>query len=271
MFQAVRSPGNINYKRKEQWKTFHPRIPCPLEPRRRHCLRCTPIFVSTTVQGQHVFDGDEENSQTGVSCLSACEMKEEEKRSLGKMEERRGCSRSGQPTVTETVRRRPTLFSRYTCRILNRDYQFRQLSFEIRTTYPNNFFTYSLTFLYLIHSPLFSPIFSLPFALASHENMHASVSLLPLRRATSNETSGFRNFSKISEPLPCIREFKNAYPPSSVPVDTIVSPFRAPLHPLSFLSNLSLPLSRCPFKRRSIEEKRKRPDRGKERERIRDG
>lgn len=136
MFQAVRSPGNINYKRKEQWKTFHPRIPCPLEPRRRHCLRCTPIFVSTTVQGQHVFDGDEENSQTGVSCLSACEMKEEEKRSLGKMEERRGCSRSGQPTVTETVRRRPTLFSRYTCRILNRDYHFRQLSFEIRTTYP---------------------------------------------------------------------------------------------------------------------------------------
>lgn len=131
MFQAVRSPGNINYKRKEQWKTFHPRIPCPLEPRRRHCLRCTPIFVSTTVQGQHVFDGDEENSQTGVSCLSACEMKEEEKRSLGKMEERRGCSRSGQPTVTETVRRRPTLFSRYTCRILNRDYHFRQLSFEI--------------------------------------------------------------------------------------------------------------------------------------------
>lgn len=31
VFQAVRSPGNINYKRKEQWKTFHP--PDPLSPR----------------------------------------------------------------------------------------------------------------------------------------------------------------------------------------------------------------------------------------------
>lgn len=27
VFQAVRSPGNINYKRKEQWKSFHPRLP----------------------------------------------------------------------------------------------------------------------------------------------------------------------------------------------------------------------------------------------------
>lgn len=113
VFQAVRSPGNINYKRKEQWKSFHPRHPST--PRRRHCLRCTPIFVSTTVQGQRVFDGDEENSQTAVSCLSAYGMKEEEEEEewteFGKDGREDGCSRStGQPTVTETVRRRPSLF-----------------------------------------------------------------------------------------------------------------------------------------------------------------
>ena len=62
------APGNINYKRKEQWKTFRPPPSTPaiashprLAPARRR-LRCAPVFVSTTVQGQHVFVGDEENS-----------------------------------------------------------------------------------------------------------------------------------------------------------------------------------------------------------------
>ena len=145
---------------------------------------------------------------------------------------------------------------------------------SLSRNYPSRFDTFKQLFshVFISYTFLFSPIFSLS---SNIERLSLSLSLSlsppPSCRATSNETSGFRNFSKISEPLPCIREFKNAYPPSSVPVDTIihVPPFRAPLHPLSSPSNisLSLSLSRCPLKRSTEEVDRG----GKEETRSRQG
>lgn len=154
VFQAVRSPGNINYKRKEQWKTFHP--PDPLSPRAPSsplapvhsdiCLDDGTRAPCFRRRWRKQSDGEFRRASL------ACEMKEGEKED-GKMEERRRCSRSGQPTVTETLRRRPTLFYFRAAlhvppEFLNSDYHFRAIILRDSTRL-NSF---SLTFLYLIHS-----------------------------------------------------------------------------------------------------------------------
>lgn len=154
VFQAVRSPGNINYKRKEQWKTFHP--PDPLSPRAPSsplapvhsdiCLDDGTRAPCFRRRWRKQSDGEFRRASL------ACEMKEGEKED-GKMEERRRCSRSGQPTVTETLRRRPTLFYFRAAlhvppEFLNSDYHFRAIILRDSTRLSS----FSLTFLYLIHS-----------------------------------------------------------------------------------------------------------------------
>ena len=139
---------------------------------------------------------------------------------------------------------------------------------SLSRNYPSRFDTFKQLFshVFISYTFLFSPIFSLS---SNIERLSLSLSLSPPPscRATSNETSGFRNFSKISEPLPCIREFKNAYPPSSVPVDTIIVFHLSALHFIPFRISLSLSLSRCPLKRSTEEVDRG----GKEETRSRQG
>lgn len=118
---------------------------------------------------------------------------------------------------------------------------------SLSRNYPSRFDTFKQLFSHVFISYTFSLVFSYFLSILEYR---ASLSLSPLPscRATSNETSGFRNFSKISEPLPCIREFKNAYPPSSVPVDTIIvfhlsALHFIPFHPLRISLFLSLSLA----------------------------
>lgn len=84
------------------------------------------------------------------------------------------------------------LFSRYVtraARVLNPDYQFRRLSFDTR---PSS----SPILLHLI-SCTFSLAFSYFHCLSSsRENMHASVSLLPLRVARTTKRAVFETFLK---------------------------------------------------------------------------
>lgn len=179
------------------------------------------------------------------------------------MEERRRCSRSGQPTVTETLRRRPTLFYFRAAlhvppEFLNRDYHFRAIILRDSTRLSS----FSLTFLYLIHSPLFSPIFSL-----SSNIERLSLSLLSLRVAQPRtKRAVFETFLKYPSLFHAFESSRMRIRPPRFPwIPSSCSTF--PRSTSSPFESLSLSLSRCPLKRSTEEVDRG----GKEETRSRQG
>lgn len=128
------------------------------------------------------------------------------------------------------------LFSRYVtraARVLNPDYQFRRLSFDTR---PSS----SPILLHLI-SCTFSLAFSYFLCLSpSRENMHASVSLLPLRVARATKRAVFETFLKYPSLFHAFESSRMRILLGSCGYHHLVPPFPAPLHPLSSPLNLSL-------------------------------